>query len=133
MDEEDFCSSEPEESSAGVGKGWDEDEDEGSAPCSLEEMKKEYDLTHRRREEVSAKMGDKMLAGWTMLARTCPRPECQGTPLMQARGPEPRTVLCVSCDSTGPDTDTDLGNGTGKGNGKGKDGASRSPNPIQTR
>eukprot|EP01036_Dinobryon_divergens_P024321 gene24321-32758_t len=130
LDEEDFCSSEPEESSSGVGRGWDEDE--GSAPCSLEEMKKEYDLTHRRREEVSAKMGDKMLAGWTMLARTCPRPDCRGTPLMQARGPEPRTVLCVSCDSTG--SDTDMGNG-GKDKGKDKDmgnGASRSPNPIQT-
>ena len=91
-------------------------------------MKKEYDLTRRRREDVSAKMGEKMLAGWTMLALTCPRPDCAGTPLMRARGPEPRTVLCVSCESTSFDQDKDMDRDQ-----QGKGGASRSPNPVQNR
>ena len=120
LDEEDFCSSGPDEGFSEVARGW---EDSVSAPSSLEEMKKEYDLKHRRREEVSAKMGEKMLAGWTMLAQTCTNPACAGTPLMQSRsrGPEPQTVLCVSCSC---ESALDQGR-------RDTASASRNPNPIK--
>lgn len=64
---------------------------------SLEEQKKEYDAKHKaRNNEVSDKLGAKMLAGWSMLSTICPEHGCRGTPLMRlASGP----MLCVACDT----------------------------------
>lgn len=64
---------------------------------SLEEQKKEYDAKNKaRNNEVSDKLGAKMLAGWSMLSTICPQEGCRGTPLMRlGSGP----MLCVACDS----------------------------------
>ena len=44
--------------------------------------------------ETSTLLGNKMLAGWKMLAAACPDPACRGTPLMQLKG---KPKLCVCC------------------------------------
>lgn len=64
---------------------------------SLEEEKKEYDSKNKaRNDEVSDKIGTKMLSGWSMLSTICPQEGCRGTPLMRlGTGP----MLCVACDS----------------------------------
>lgn len=67
-----------------------------SEPTSFEELKKEYDLKHKRKNAVGEKLGEKMISGWTMLANSCPKGECNGTPLMSCRG---GPMLCVCCDS----------------------------------
>jgi hypothetical protein len=48
-----------------------------------------------RSNAVSKRLGEKLLAGWTMLDTTCDA-GC-GVPLMRSRPPNPIT-LCVSCD-----------------------------------
>ena len=46
--------------------------------------------------QVSDKLGAKMLAGFSMLSTVCPNEECRGTPLCrQGSGP----MVCVCCDS----------------------------------
>lgn len=62
---------------------------------SLEEAKKEYDLRNKRMNSVSGKLGEKMMAGWTLLGVICPSESCQGTPLMRhGTGP----MSCVACE-----------------------------------
>ena len=39
---------------------------------SLEETKKEWDRMHKRSDDVSAKLGEMMLSGWTLLGSLCP-------------------------------------------------------------
>lgn len=65
------------------------------APPSLEDAKKEYDRKHRRIDSISARLGEKMLAGWTLLGATCPETDCCGTPLMSIPG---GVIICVGCD-----------------------------------
>ena len=66
---------------------------------SFEETKKLYDEKNRNKSSVSAKLGEKMLSGWTLLADTCPQQSCEGTPLMKlGKGP----MLCVSCGYSDP-------------------------------
>eukprot|EP00613_Pedinella_sp_CCMP2098_P067127 CAMPEP_0171989848 /NCGR_PEP_ID=MMETSP0993-20121228/276622_1 /TAXON_ID=483369 /ORGANISM="non described non described, Strain CCMP2098" /LENGTH=554 /DNA_ID=CAMNT_0012642845 /DNA_START=72 /DNA_END=1736 /DNA_ORIENTATION=- len=50
----------------------------------------------KKRNAVSAKMGEKLLAGWAMLADACPHPSCRGTPLMRKKGAAAK--VCVCCD-----------------------------------
>ena len=70
--------------------------DEPDLPDSLEEMKKEYDLKNSRMNKVSAKLGEKMMAGWTLLGSICPMNSCNGTPLMKSKGDA--SMLCVCCE-----------------------------------
>jgi uncharacterized Zn finger protein (UPF0148 family) len=63
--------------------------------ASLEEAKKEYDLTNKRMTLVSNKLGEKMIAGFSMLSTVCPSEACRGTPLVRL-GSAP--MVCVSCD-----------------------------------
>lgn len=65
-------------------------------PQSMEEMKKEYDRRNETRDKVSAKLGERMLAGWTMLGFACPRESCQGTPLMNRKDHD---MVCVACET----------------------------------
>lgn len=65
-------------------------------PTSFEELKKEYDIKNKRKNAVSEKLGEKMVSGWTMLANSCPKAECNGTPLMSCGG---GPMVCVCCDS----------------------------------
>lgn len=65
-------------------------------PSSFEEMKKEYDRRNQRSNQISAKLGEKMLQGWTMLAESCiDFDTCGGTPLM--KDPKAGAVVCLSC------------------------------------
>jgi uncharacterized Zn finger protein (UPF0148 family) len=45
--------------------------------------------------EVSGKLGEKMMTGFTMLSTVCPQQECRGTPLVR-KGNAP--MQCVSCE-----------------------------------
>jgi len=49
--------------------------------------------------QASAKLGQYLLQGWTMLADTCPNPACYGTPMMR-KGLQ--TPLCVVCSEQVP-------------------------------
>ena len=50
-----------------------------------------------RRDESSAKIGQRMLQGWTLLGDTCPSVDtCTGIPLMSK--PAGKARLCVSCE-----------------------------------
>jgi len=49
----------------------------------------------KRTNEVSKKIGDKLLAGWTLLEQSCP--SCQ-TPLMRDVGKD-KDMLCLSCNT----------------------------------
>lgn len=63
---------------------------------SLNEAKKLYDLQNKRMNDVSNKLGTKMLEGFSMLSTVCPGESCRGTPLVRlAAGP----MVCVCCDS----------------------------------
>ncbi|KAI8918190.1 hypothetical protein DFJ77DRAFT_454701 [Powellomyces hirtus] len=56
------------------------------------------EAAERRREkgnQASKLLGQKMLAGWTMLEDTCPNPTCIGVPLMRSRQ---KQTICVMCD-----------------------------------
>lgn len=61
---------------------------------SLEGAKKEYDQQNKYREEVSNKLGEKMLSGYAMLSTICPLESCRGTPLVRLPG---KPMECVSC------------------------------------
>ena len=57
-------------------------------------MKKEYDERNKYREVASAKMGELMLAGWTLLGAMCPNTSCGGMPLMSLQGGPMKCVVC---------------------------------------
>lgn len=57
-------------------------------------------MTSARQDEASAKMGDLLLRGWTMLAAVC---NGCGTPLMEDR--RLGTRVCVLCGTDGADAD----------------------------
>lgn len=64
-------------------------------PTSYEEMRKEYDAKNKKRNVVSAKLGERMITGWTLLGDSCPNADCEGTPLMKlGKGP----MQCVACE-----------------------------------
>lgn len=46
---------------------------------SAEHIRKEFDISRVKMNEVSAKLGDRMLAGWTLLASHCSNDACKGT------------------------------------------------------
>eukprot|EP01038_Epipyxis_sp_PR26KG_P008006 gene8006-10850_t len=65
-------------------------------PNSLEDVKRDYDLKNKNRNEVSNKLGEKMLSGWTLTGQLCSQSSCEGTPLMRInKGP----WLCVRCEN----------------------------------
>ena len=63
---------------------------------TLEKMRQDFNARSTSAKSVSDKLGEKMLAGWCMLGAICPKPSCNGTPLMQLRG---GPQVCVSCDT----------------------------------
>lgn len=64
-------------------------------PISFEELKKEYDLKNKNMQQVSNKLGERMLSGWTMLGIVCPSSSCRGTPLVSHEG---KRMHCVCCE-----------------------------------
>jgi uncharacterized Zn finger protein (UPF0148 family) len=54
-----------------------------------------YESTNNRLNNISGKLGEKLLKGWTMRAESCLDASCRGTPLMQESAGKP--LLCVSC------------------------------------
>ena len=60
----------------------------------LEDINKSFEATRKKRDEVSAKLGEYMLKGWALLGDSCPLQGCEGTPLVSKRG---GPLLCVSC------------------------------------
>jgi uncharacterized Zn finger protein (UPF0148 family) len=77
---------------------------------SLEEMKKEYDKKRGKQvNSVSSLLGEKLLAGWTLLGECCSSDQCEGTPLMRnLEG----LRYCVSCKKTYIDETKSEPNGT---------------------
>lgn len=55
---------------------------EEEVPRSLEEQKREWDRSRKRSDEISSKLGERMLGGWTLLGESCPLPSCNGTTLV---------------------------------------------------
>jgi uncharacterized Zn finger protein (UPF0148 family) len=67
-------------------------EDKQTKFQSLEEEKKRYDKQRQSNQQiVSSRIGEKLLSGWTLLAKEC---QTCGTPLMSLND----TKYCVSCD-----------------------------------
>ncbi|KAJ0411012.1 hypothetical protein ATCC90586_003614 [Pythium insidiosum] len=52
------------------------------------------DSKYQRRDQASARLGEKLLQGWTMLATHCPSDNCF-TPLMRNKQGQ---MFCVGCD-----------------------------------
>jgi uncharacterized Zn finger protein (UPF0148 family) len=63
---------------------------------SLEEVKKSYDKLQVRQQLVSSRIGEKLLAGWTLLASEC---DVCGSPLMSQKG----VKYCVCCETNKDD------------------------------
>jgi uncharacterized Zn finger protein (UPF0148 family) len=65
-------------------------------PKTYEELRKEFEAKKQRSSQVSARLGEKMLEGWTMLGESCPNAiSCEGTPLM--KDPSSELMHCVNC------------------------------------
>ncbi len=56
-----------------------------------------YSSTAHRLNDISGKLGGKLLKGWIMRAESCPEVACRGTPLMQENGDKP--MICVCCNA----------------------------------
>lgn len=54
-----------------------------------------YETTNNHLNDISGKLGEKLLKGWTMRAESCLNTLCRGTPLMQENSSAP--LLCVCC------------------------------------
>ena len=62
------------------------------------EAPKADDASDRDRvDAASARIGELMLQGWSMLADTCPAPGCPGVPLLRKRGTTGKGA-CVLCE-----------------------------------
>ena len=94
----------------------DDNKDE-DMPKSYEEMKKEYDARNKYRDLASAKMGELMLAGWTLLGVTCPTATCGGMPLMSLQGGPMKCVLCEKNYEFDSNQDLKLTTGDGTSSG----------------
>lgn len=66
-------------------------------PKLIYELNKDIQDLKSKRDDISSKLGQKMLLGWTMLGETCPNELCRGTPLMKEGSHG--TMICVGCDS----------------------------------
>lgn len=84
------------EQKAIVGDQGSDGEEEKEATISYEEMKRAYAERRRQSDAASAKVGTKLLQGWTMLSSTCLNNDCCFSPLMRSAPSEPAT--CVICD-----------------------------------
>eukprot|EP01039_Chlorochromonas_danica_P000405 gene405-438_t len=68
-----------------------------SAPLlTYDEMKREYAEKRKRSDTASAKLGQKLLEGWTMMAEYCPGVECAYSPLVSRDGG--LLVICPVCE-----------------------------------
>lgn len=81
------------------------DPDPSDPSDSYEEMKRQYDLERKSsgQDQVSSKLGEKLLLGWVMLGELCMQSKCRGTPLMSSNG----VITCVSCEGMYSRTLTD--------------------------
>ena len=70
-------------------------DDDVLVPANTEEMANDFNIFRKKRDMVSKKLGEKMLAGWALLADSCP--ECEGTPLMSKQG---GPLHCVQCEKS---------------------------------
>jgi uncharacterized Zn finger protein (UPF0148 family) len=61
---------------------------------SLESAKREWDKSRQRQNDVSTKIGEYLMLGWTLLGAECQT--CQGVPLMRTKETPPREI-CPSC------------------------------------
>lgn len=59
-----------------------------------------------RIDKATAKMGELMLQGWTMLAESCSNPACPGIPLMRKRGST--KSVCLLCNPGGEEKDSQV-------------------------
>jgi hypothetical protein len=55
-----------------INNDYDDEYDDDERIGSLEETKKQWDKEHKRSDDMSAKLGEKMLEGWTLLGSLCP-------------------------------------------------------------
>ena len=80
-------------------------------PQPTTQVKQEsQDRRRQGRQDASSRIGEKLLAGWRMLATFCPSSECEGVPLMSSPA-NPETHICVSCDiEFSPSVKEDNGN-----------------------
>jgi uncharacterized Zn finger protein (UPF0148 family) len=85
----------PPEPAAAVEEAKHHEEDSNND--ELPPISAEYAEWQKKREKVSAELGTRMLAGWAMLAESCPEPGCRGTPLMRKKG---GPMVCVCCDKS---------------------------------
>ena len=76
-------------------------------PKNYDELRAEFESSSsKKRDNVSVKLGEYMLKGWTMLGTSCPIKDCAGTPLMKSRKND--VMMCVCCDRTFMDKDGQL-------------------------
>jgi len=72
----------------------DEDEDFDYHPPTKEEVER-FEARRKKQDEISKRIGDKLLAGWAMLDLVCPKGEC-GTVLMRDRS---KKMWCLACNT----------------------------------
>ncbi|KYR00235.1 Sjogrens syndrome scleroderma autoantigen 1 family protein [Tieghemostelium lacteum] len=72
----------------------EEDDDYYSQPLS-EEEKKQIELRMQKSDQVSTKIGEFLLLGWTLLSDLCPNDNCLGVPLLKNN--KEQKYHCVSC------------------------------------
>eukprot|EP01095_Lingulamoeba_sp_RSL-Kostka_P010155 TRINITY_DN359_c2_g1_i2.p1 TRINITY_DN359_c2_g1~~TRINITY_DN359_c2_g1_i2.p1 ORF type:complete len:278 (-),score=72.29 TRINITY_DN359_c2_g1_i2:36-869(-) len=71
---------------------------EDNASSSSSSTKSEKQKESEKRDLISAKIGEKLLLGWTMLEETCINPACKyPSPLM--RDPKTKMMTCYGCDT----------------------------------
>ncbi|EFA79677.1 Sjogrens syndrome scleroderma autoantigen 1 family protein [Heterostelium album PN500] len=75
---------------------YDEDEDDDEVLWT-EDERIQFEKRMKKSDETSAKIGQKLLMGWTLLGDVCPNTECFGSPLMRDRE---KVYHCLSCDRT---------------------------------
>lgn len=69
---------------------------ESATLSTYDEMKKEYAEKRKRSDMASAKLGQKLLEGWTMIAEYCPGEKCAYSPLVSRDGGS--LVICPVCE-----------------------------------
>jgi len=77
---------------------------------NIEEMRRCFEESRKKRDASSSKLGEYMLNGWALMAESCPQPDCSMIPLVCKKG---SPYYCVSCGGnfTRSTTGTMLANG----------------------
>lgn len=88
------CSDVPSDSIEQEDLETDEIEEDPLPRKSYEELRREYNEISRARDLVSAKLGQRMLEGYTLSSKYCTTEGCVGIPLMTKEN----DWICVNCD-----------------------------------